>query len=158
MVVWWKRIFGVLLATAPLTTEPALAAGLNVEPGLWEVSWSMPNPLGGEPYRQTQRTCVRESTITTDRVNRELSACRVGNAVFEGSLVRWKMRCDTPAGPMTGTGKARSNGTTVLGAVDMSLALGALEIPTTGSFKGKRIGECRAASPQAAAPKRSRPN
>lgn len=133
---------------------PAFAAGLQVEPGLWEVSWSMPDPLGGEPYRQTHRTCVRESTITTERVNRELGVCRVGNAVFEGSLVRWKMRCDTPAGPMAGTGKARSNGVQVLGAVEMSLAIGALEIPTSGSFKGKRIGECRASAPAAAAPKR----
>ena len=121
---------------------PAVAGALEVEPGLWEISWSMPDPLGGSPRGQTSRTCVRERTVTTQRVNSEMTSCRIGNAVFEGTVVRWKMRCETPAGPMTGTGKARSNGTAVAGAVDMSIALGGFEIPVTGTFKGRRIGAC----------------
>jgi hypothetical protein len=138
------RFLKTFFALAVLLASPLSAAadGLPVVPGLWEVSWAMPDPLGGDPVRQSQRTCVRERTITTDRVNAQMTQCRVWNAVFKESSARWKMRCDTPAGPITGTGSLRSNGSAVSGSVDMAFAIGSLEVPVTGQFKGRRVGDC----------------
>lgn len=140
-VVCLRTIFIVtVLLVSPL---PVLAEGLPVEPGLWEISWSMPDPLGGAAVRQTRRTCVRERTITTDRVNAQMTDCRVWNAVFQGPSARWKMRCETPAGPIAGTGSLKSNGRAVSGSVDLAMTIGSLEVPVTGAFKGQRVGDCR---------------
>jgi len=135
----------VLFAAAVLVaaSRSVHAEGLPVEPGLWEVTWSMPDPLRGEPIRQVERTCVRDRVITAERVNAKMQQCRISNAVIHGPTARWKMRCDTPAGPMTGTGSLRSSPVAVAGSVEMTVALGALEIPVTGAFKGRRIGDCR---------------
>ncbi len=138
-------MFGALFAAAALSVAPRSvhAEGLPVQPGLWEVSWSMPDSLRGEPIRQVERTCVRDRVITAERVNAKMKQCRISNAVFHGPSARWKMRCETPAGPMTGTGSLRSSPVAVAGSVEMTVALGALEIPVTGAFKGRRIGDCR---------------
>jgi len=140
------RVFaGALLAAAIvlIPSRSARADGLPVQPGLWEVAWSMPDPLRGEPIRQVERTCVRDRVITAERVNARMQQCRISNAVVHGPSARWKMRCETPAGPMTGTGSLRSSPVAVSGSVEMTVALGSFEIPVTGAFKGRRIGDCR---------------
>lgn len=139
------RLLRTLAAAAALWSFPAVAFadGLQVEPGLWEFVSSIPDPLSGEPLKQVHRSCVRDRTITPARVMAQIKECRIWNASFKGALVHWKMRCETPAGPMVGNGKLRSIGTSVLGALEMTMALGALEIPVNGTFKGRRIGACR---------------
>src|SRR6266849_2559794 len=131
----------MFFAVAVLLASPlsALADGLHVEPGLWEISWSLPDPLSGEPNQQIRRTCVRDRTITSDHINAQMKECHIWNAVFQGPSARWKIRCETPAGPMTGTGSLRSNGSAVSGSVAVAMTFGALEIPVTGEFKGRRV-------------------
>lgn len=140
------------LALAALVTLFALAAGpapaatgdgIRVEPGLWEFSSSIPDPASGSGGPQTYRTCVRDRTITPQRVMAMQKECRLWNAVFTGPSARWKMRCETPAGPMTGSGSLRSSGTAVAGTVDLTMALGSLEVPISGDFRGRRVGACR---------------
>jgi len=134
-----------LLIVLALLAAPAsvLAEGMQVQPGLWEFSSSLPEPLGGDSGGQVYRTCVRDQTITPERVMAERKECRIWNAVVKGPSVRWKMRCDTPAGPMSGTGSLHSTGSAVAGSVDMTMEIGSLEIPMTGQFHGRRVGACR---------------
>ena len=129
----------VALLAAPTST---LADGMQVEPGMWEFTSSIPDPMGGESGKQVYRTCVRDRTITPDRVMARTKDCRIWNAVFMGPSVRWKMRCETPAGPMIGSGSLRSSGSAVSGSLEMTMAVGALEIPITGAFHGRRVGTC----------------
>jgi hypothetical protein len=131
-------VLAVLAAAAP-----ASAAGLPVEPGLWEFSSSLPDPLGGEAAGGVYRTCVRDRNVTPERVMAERKECRITNAVFTGPAARWKMRCETPAGPMSGNGSVRSTGSAVAGSLDMTMAVGGFEIPVTGGFRGRRVGACR---------------
>ena len=108
----WRNL--ILVVT--LAATPALAAeGMQVEPGLWEFTSSIPDPLAADQGNQAYRTCVRDHTITPERVMAQRKECRIWNAVFQGTSVRWKMRCDTPAGPMTGSGSLRSNGKAIAG-------------------------------------------
>lgn len=139
------RSLRTLAAVVALLATPAtgLAEGMQVVPGLWEFRSSIPDPLGGDSIAQVHRACVRDRTITPDRVMAQLKECRIRNAVFKGPSVRWKMSCETPAGPMTGTGSLRSTGSAVSGSVEMTMAIGALEIPVTGAFQGRRVGACR---------------
>lgn len=132
-----------LASVLSLLSSPALAAGLQVEPGLWEFTSSIPDPLAGESGPQVYRTCVRDRTITPETVMARHKECRISNAVFAGPSARWKMLCDTPAGPMAGSGSLRTNGTAVAGSLDFSMQVGALEVPLTGSFRGRRVGDCR---------------
>jgi len=130
----------VLLLGAPAS---ASAEGMQVEPGLWEFTSSIPDPMAADPGKQVYRTCVRDRTITPERVMAQRKECRIWNAVFAGASVRWKMRCETPAGPMSGKGSLRSSGSAVSGSLDLTMALGSLEIPLTGTFRGRRVGNCR---------------
>ncbi|MFN2428068.1 MAG: DUF3617 domain-containing protein, partial [Candidatus Binatia bacterium] len=104
---------------------------------------SLPDPLGGDAGSQAHRTCIRERTITPELVMSRLNECRIRNAVVDGPLAKWKMSCDTPAGPMHGSGTLRTNGIAVAGQLEMTMALGSFEIPMSGSFRGRRLGPCR---------------
>lgn len=128
-----------------LLAAPAsvLADGMQVEPGLWEFTSSIPDPLAADSGKQVYRTCVRDHTITPERVMAQRKECRIWNAVFAGRSVRWKMRCETPAGPMAGSGSLRSSGSAVAGSLELAMAVGTLEIPVTGTFQGRRVGACR---------------
>lgn len=132
-------VVSILLASPGL----APAAGIQVTPGLWEFTSSLPEPLASQAGAQVYRTCVRDRTITPERVMARHKECRIWNAVVAGAAARWKMRCDTPAGPMNGSGSLRTNGSAVAGSVEMTMAVGALEIPITGAFRGRRVGNCR---------------
>jgi hypothetical protein len=139
-----NRFAALALAAAfSLAPSSAQAAGLQVEPGLWEFTSSIPDPLAGDPGRQVYRTCVRDRTITPERVMAQHKECRISNAVFSGPTAKWRMRCETPAGPMAGSGSLRTNGTAVAGSLDFTMAVGSLEVPLTGSFRGRRVGACR---------------
>lgn len=129
----------LLLAAAP---SPARAAGIQVEPGLWEFTTTIPDPSGdGGP--QVYRTCVREREITPQVVMARHDECRISNARFAGATAKWSMRCQTPAGPMDGSGSLRTNGTAVSGSLELTMMLGALEVPLSGDFRGRRVGPCR---------------
>jgi len=133
----------VAVAAVFMVPEVALADGMQVEPGLWDVAYTRPDPLRGDTVTEHERLCVRDRLLTVERVNSRLSACHVSSALFHGPSVRWKMRCDTPAGEMTGGGSAKSNGREVAGSYEMSMALGSFEIPVSGAFRGHRVGDCR---------------
>jgi len=134
-----------LVVTAALLSPatPALCAQMQVEPGLWEFTTSLPEAMGGDSGQQAYRTCVRDRTITQERVTAQLKVCRIWNAVVVGPSAKWKMRCDTPAGPMVGSGSLRSTGSAVAGSVEMTMAVGSFEIPMSGQFRGRRVGACR---------------
>ena len=136
-------VLAALLSLVPASALADAVAGIRVEPGLWEFSSSIPDPTSGDGGPRTYRTCVRDRTITPERVMASQKECRIWNAVFSGPSAKWKMRCDTPAGPMSGSGSLRSNGSAVAGSLDFTMMLGSLEVPITGDFRGRRVGACR---------------
>lgn len=133
----------VLLAASLAGAGTTSAAGIDVEPGLWEFTSSIPDPTAGDGGRQVYRTCLREGTITAERVMAQRKECRIANVVVQGPSARWSMRCETPAGPMTGRGSLRSNRQSVAGSLDLVMNVAAFEVPVQGSFRGRRVGPCR---------------
>ena len=135
-----------LAVVAALLAAPvcAFADSIQVEPGLWELTISLPDPFGGEPLKQVVRDCVRERNLTAKSVMARVQQCRFRDLSFKGPQVKWKMSCQTPTGPMNGSGSARYNSTSVVGALDLAMTLGSLELPVHGSFKARRVGACRA--------------
>ncbi|HYB99265.1 MAG TPA: DUF3617 family protein [Candidatus Limnocylindrales bacterium] len=143
-MMWrWRWLVALMLMMAPCAAAAAGVAGMPVEPGLWEFSSSIPDPTGGTAWQQRHRTCVRERVVTPERVMRQLDECRIGSVVIRGSSASWKMRCQTPAGPMAGTGSLRSTTSSVSGVLELAMTFGMLEIPVTGTFKGRRVGKCQ---------------
>jgi hypothetical protein len=128
---------------APAGAAEGGATGIGVEPGVWEFSSSLPDPSSGEIRRFTHRECVRDRLITPARVMARMKECRIWNARFQKTSARWSMRCDTPAGPISGGGSLRSNGTKIAGTLEMSYAIGGFEIPFSSPFDGRRVGNCR---------------
>lgn len=139
---WRKACLAIVLVlAAPLGA--AAEAGIQVQPGLWEFRCSLPDPTGGPSQPLVQRTCVRDRTITPDRVMARMKQCRISDAVIQGATAKWKMKCETPLGPMSGRGSLRTNGTAVAGNLDLTMVVGGFEIPATSPFQGRRIGDCR---------------
>lgn len=130
------------LVVAAMAASAAASEGVQVEPGLWEFTSSLSDPLGGGAVPQTHRTCVREGNITPEVVMKRVRECRIYQASVQGTVARWKMKCSTPAGPMTGSGSLRSAGSAVSGSLEMTFTVGSVQIPTTSSFKGRRVGRC----------------
>ena len=104
----WKMagLVGAFVAAASIAG--AAGGGIGVEPGIWEFSSSLPDPSTGEMRRFTHRECVRDRLITPERVMARMKECRIWNARFQGPSAKWNMKCDTPAGPITGGGYANA--------------------------------------------------
>lgn len=138
---WVLVLAVVLLAAAAAESSPPPA--LQVEPGLWEFESTMTDPFGGELATGSHRTCVKDRRITPEMVMARMKHCRVSSAVVHAASANWKMKCQTPAGPMSGTGSLHTNGVAVKGSLDMTMAAGSFEVPVSGSFRGRRLGACR---------------
>lgn len=123
-------------------TAPA-ASGLEVQPGLWEFRSSLPDPTGSVAQPVVHRTCVRDRVLTPARVMAQVPECRLTDAVVETRAAKWKMRCDTPIGPMAGRGSLRTNGVEVAGTLELTMDVGGFAIPATSPFRGRRLGPCR---------------
>ncbi|HYC54558.1 MAG TPA: DUF3617 family protein [Candidatus Binatia bacterium] len=137
---WWSFLVAFSVVMSPF---PGHAQSMPVEPGVWEFTYSIPDPLGGSGLSSVHRTCVRERVVTPARVIAQIPECRVWDAIVRGTSAKWKMRCTTQAGTMAGTGSLRSNTVSVAGSLDLSVSIGALQVPVPGTFKGRRIGKCR---------------
>ena len=134
---------GLLLAAT------ALADGVAVDPGQWEMKMtmemktSMDLPMVIPPRTMTTTECVEEDELGPDSFNMEEdSLCEFGDVAVEGNTVSWSISCPGPAGSMSGNWSFTSEGDTVEGQGTMAGNMGGQDMEFHMSWNGKRIGDC----------------
>jgi hypothetical protein len=132
----------VALAGFLLASLPAIAWGLDFEPGKWEITSKvempgMPAPM--PPVSVTQ--CMTEQDpVPTKSAGSE--SCQVKELKIEGNSASWKMKCNQPGGEAEGTGQITYHGDRFEGTTKMSVGPPEAKVVVTTKITGRRISAC----------------
>lgn len=132
-----------------LLSFQAGAAGYNIQPGLWEMTYKM--ELSGVPDKmarmmqrepQTKRQCVEgdEIDFKPDDMGQ---GCEFTTTHESANRVAWDIQCRGEHGTSTGQGEVNFNGTTTQGWFEMDIQAGPIgNMQMRNTFEGERVGSC----------------
>lgn len=125
-------------------TPPALADGIPVEPGLWEITSTMTMPMFPQPRVTTVTECMRKSEISMDEIGGENMdpGCTFDPPQTDGDTMRWSFDCPVDGGTSHGEWEATSGGDTVSGNGKITMSAQGQTMEMVMSWQGRRIGEC----------------
>jgi len=137
------RFGSLLICMVVFFASSALAEGVPITPGKWEMKMTMEMTMLPAPQVRTYTECMEESELDPEAFNMdENSPCEIGEMQIEGNTVRWDMNCPTVAGDMTGSWEVTSEGETVTGSGSMSAEMAGQTMQFDMNWEGKRLGPC----------------
>lgn len=137
------RIFLGGLA-AVLISSTGFAAGVAIQPGLWEMTSTMTMTMLNQPQTNTVKQCIEEDQLDPDSFNMEQdTTCKTSDVVIDGNTARWSIDCPTEMGTaMTGQWEFTSAGDSITGSGTMSSEYNGQQFGFEMTWSGKRIGDC----------------
>lgn len=136
-----KRFNIAALLVAFLFIGVSHAAGMKVEPGLWETKSNVSTPAGA--HENVSQDCIKESEISPEKMMDDNSGCQVTDSSSDSSSMQWSITCENEGVAMTGSGQASSSGDSITGGMDIKANFSGQEFVMTTKWEGKRIGECK---------------
>lgn len=138
-----KRVLG--LAAAALLSLETGAASLTVEPGLWEATWVMSNPLNGQQVTDRRSECIREREFNPRSLLRQTQGCQVVSEEQQGNRVRFVLACAIEGGATTQvTGDFQNHGTSGEGKLRTQMQMGGMAMNLDTQVATRRLGPCPA--------------
>ncbi|BCA80972.1 DUF3617 domain-containing protein [Desulfuromonas sp. AOP6] len=121
----------------------ALAAEVQMRPGLWEISSRLEMP--GMPMQMpamTHTQCLSKEDLVPQRAESD-QQCRLIENKVSGNTVRWVMQCTSDEGTTTARGEVTYQGDSFKGQVRIETVLPGQEpMEMVSHTTGKRIGDC----------------
>ena len=134
-----KYLFVAAAIALSLSFMPVHAAGVNMQPGMWE--WSMTMEMPGMPMAMPPT--VYSSCVTKDDLLPKQSAkddrCKTLKNQIKGNSVLWKIECSSAGGMATSEGTMTYSGATARGEIQSSTQGMAMMSKITG----RRTGSCK---------------
>lgn len=129
-------LLGVLL------TEVALAGGVDMREGLWEVTTTtemtgMPMPMQIPPMTTTQ--CITPKDMVP-KDQQQGAECKMVKNEVNGNTVTWSVVCQVEGGESRGDGTITYHGDSFDGTMKISMEGG---MRMTNVMKGRRLGACK---------------
>jgi len=133
-----------LLLTSLLTAPVAMAEGIPVEPGLWEMTSTMTMPMLPEPRVTTATECMEKSEISMDDMGGEGMDpnCSFDLAQVDDKTMKWSFDCPVEGGTSHGEWEAVSEGRSVTGKGLVTMSFQGQTMEMTMDWAGRRIGDC----------------
>lgn len=139
-----KRMLGL---AAALLLSAAAAADLNVEPGLWEATWTINNPLNGQQVKDHRTQCIREQQFDPQTLLRQAQGCRVVSKNQRGNELRFVLACTVPNGASTRVeGHFQNHGTSGKGKLRTEMRMGGMAMNLDTDVTTRRLGPCPASA------------
>lgn len=135
----------VILAslTAMVFSVSAVADGVTIDPGLWEMTSTMTMTMMPQPQTTTVEECIEESELSPEDFNMdEDNPCNITEVAIDGDTASWAINCPTEGGVMEGKWKFTSAGDSISGSGTMSMDYAGQKMGFEMSWAGKRIGDC----------------
>ena len=129
---------------AILLAPAALAAGISIEPGLWEMKSTVNMPMFPEPRVTTMQECITRSEFTMDDFSDgDLDpACRFEVEKMGESSMKWTVDCPVEGGNSHGEWSATSSGDSISGEGLMTMSFQGQSMEMTMEWTGRRTGPC----------------
>lgn len=127
-----------------LVTQPVAAAGISVEPGMWEMTTTLNMPMLPAPQTTTVSQCLEDSEFDLeDMSTEELDPnCNMTADQVDDSTVKWTMDCPVEGGTSRAEWRITSAGNTIEGDGKVSVSVMGQEMEMTTTFTGKHTGPC----------------
>ena len=128
-----------------LASQSVMAAGIAVEPGMWEMTTTLNMPMMPAPQTTTVSECIEEAEFNLDDMSTEEldPNCSMTSEQVDDSTAKWAMDCPVEGG---GTShmewRITSGGTTIEGDGTLSVSVMGQEMEMTTTFTGKHTGAC----------------
>lgn len=129
--------------TAMFFSITAIAEGVSIDPGNWEMTTTMKMTMMPQPQTTTVEECIKEPELNPEDFNMdEDSPCNISDVVINGDTASWLINCPTEGGVMEGKWEFTSAGDSITGAGTMSMDYAGQKMGFEMSWVGKRIGDC----------------
>jgi len=136
----------ILLAglAAALISGTGNAAGVAIQPGMWEMTSTMTMTMLNQPQTNTVKECIEEDELNPENFNTDQdNPCTISDVEIDGKTARWAIRCPTDGGmTMDGTWEFTSYGDSISGSGSMSTEMSGQKFGFDMTWSGKRIGDC----------------
>ena len=139
------RLHTVLTGLAAVLISGAgNAAGVSIQPGLWEMTSTMTMTMLAQPQVNTVKECIDKDELGPDSFNTDKNnPCKFSDIEIDGNTARWSINCPTEGGPaMQGHWEFTSNGDTISGNGTMSTEYSGQKFGFDMAWAGKRVGPC----------------
>ena len=127
-------LIGILFGSA------AVAEGLPITPGLWEIK-TQNSMLGGE---EVQQSCMKEAVFDPFIMMGEEDGCEIMNEVLAGNSVDYDVTCvdDQKLGKAEGHFSFTIHGDQGSGKIDLTMTLGQESLNMQVTMDARRVGDC----------------
>ncbi len=131
--------------TILLFSGTAVAKGISINPGQWEMTTTMEMSMLPEPQVRSSTKCITETELSPDDFNmNEDSPCDITDVSVNGNTARWSISCPVEGGIMiAGQWEFTSGGDSINGSGSMSGDAGGMQIEFKMDWEGQRIGDCQ---------------
>lgn len=129
---------------AVLISSTGNAAGIAIQPGMWEMTSTMTMTMMNQPQTNTAKQCIEKDELDPETFNMDQdNPCTIADVEIEGKTARWSISCATE-GDMTmdGTWEFTSYGDSISGNGSMSTEMSGQKFGFDMTWSGKRIGDC----------------
>ena len=135
-------ILSLLLALVLLPRPAATAETFEVDTGLWRfVTKTDGGPSAGKT--RTGEECIQDGKWSPERFMRGgMEGCKLIDVVSTRTAMRWKMLCETTAGPMYGSAEMTTAGSVLSGSISINASVAGRKLTMRTIWSGSRIGEC----------------
>ena len=137
------NVFLTGLATV-MFAGTAIAEGVSINPGMWEMTSTMTMTMMPEPRSTTVKECIEEDELNPESFNMDKdNPCTISDMAVEANTARWSISCSTGGGPlMEGQWEFTSSGDAISGNGSMSTEFNGQAMGFEMVWVGKRVGDC----------------
>lgn len=135
----WKPAFLTFILAFPLS---AVAASLDLNPGLWETTTTRTNPMTGAPTTETTTECVSETSFDPREMMKEAQGCQLTDENLDGDTLTFAMACDMQGAKGEFKGRFQTDGQTGNGEMNMNMNMGSMNMSMDMNWTSKRLGDC----------------
>jgi hypothetical protein len=130
--------------TALFFSITAIAEGVSIDPGEWEMTSTITMSMMPQPQTTTVKECIKESQLRPEDFNMdEDNPCDIADVAIEGDTASWSVSCPSEGGfVMEGNWEFTSGGDTISGSGSMAAEIASQPMKFDMSWTGKRIGDC----------------
>ncbi len=129
---------------AVFLTGSAIAKGVSITPGMWEMTSTMTMSMMPQPTSSTVKECIENDELSPESFNMEEdNPCNISDVTIDGNTARWSINCPTEGGPvMEGQWEFTSKGDSISGNGTMSAEFAGQQMGFNMTWEGKRVGNC----------------
>ena len=137
------NVFLTGLATV-MFAGTAIAEGVSINPGMWEMTSTMTMTMMPEPRSTTVKECIEDDELNPESFNMDKdNPCNITDVTIDGNTARWLISCATGGGPvMEGQWEFTSDGDSISGNGSMDTEFSGQKMGFNMTWEGKRVGDC----------------